>query len=265
MSKTKSTKKINKKVVLLTAISVLMTSILVLSGVGIYLKVTHKEKNPIVEVNPLDFSIDTWDGTIEAVNFNENYAGRGTKTKTINSAASFAHFIQEVNNGNDYADHTIYLNSSIDFNGQTINSIGTTEHPFKGTFDGGFYTIYNANINGEGLFGVTEDAKIKNIGLYNCNASLINKAINTNIENSFVRLGNGNIANEYISNNGNHHITNVFVDSNAEGLISKVDTNSSDEKVVTISNSYYTLGETAVKEKENEFVTEDNVIKAISV
>lgn len=44
-------------------------------------------------------------------------------------------------------------------------------NPFKGIFDGGGYEIYNLSINrsdvGVGLFGVTSNATIKNIGLVN--------------------------------------------------------------------------------------------------
>ena len=256
-------KKMNKKkVILLTAISVLLTAVLTLSGVGIYLHFNKKE-NP-AKVNPLDFSIDKWDGkTVDGLNFNENYASRGLKTKTINSVSSFIHFIQEVNSGNSFEDYTVYLNVSIDLEGNLIDTIGTAEHPFKGTFDGGFYTIYNANINGDGLFNRTENATIKNIGLYNANTNLINTAVNTNIENVFVRLGTGLIANEFISNNGKNTIKNSFVDSNAEGLINKLDTNNSSENTVEISNCYFTNGEASIKEKVGEtFTFEEKVIKA---
>lgn len=252
------------KITLLSIGAVLLSAIMVLSGVGIYLKVAHKDKAPIVEVNPLDFSIDKWDGTSSALNYHENYANRGVRTKTINSASSFIHFINEVNSGYTYENYTIYLNTSIDLQGKTINSIGTEENPFKGTFDGGFYTIYNANINGNGLFAHTDDATISNVGLYNCNTNLIDKAVNTNIENCFIRLGNGNLANEYVSNNGKHYIKNSFVDSNAEGLVTKLNSEISSEHLVSISNSYYTLGEKAIVNASlGSFVYEDKVIKPV--
>ena len=58
----------------------LLAAIMVLSGVGIYFKITRKEK-AVENVNPLDFSVDTWDGKVSGVSFNEAYAGRSTKTK----------------------------------------------------------------------------------------------------------------------------------------------------------------------------------------
>ena len=257
------TKKMSKKKIwMLSIMSVLMSAVLALSGVGIYLKLSHKEKAPAV-VNPLDFSVDAWDGkTVDGLNFTNNFAGRGYLTKTINSAASFMHFVNEVNNGFSFKNYVVYLNSSIDLNGHKIDSIGTEEHPFEGKFDGGHYTIYNANVNGNGLFGATNNAEIKNIGLYNANTNLIDKAINTNIENTFVRLGNGNIANEFISTNGPHSIKNSFVDSNASGLINKLDTNSTSEAEVSIINCYYTNENLINNEVGQIFTTQEKAIKA---
>ena len=257
--------KLNKKtkITLLTIGAVLIAAIMVLSGVGIYFKITHKEK-PVENVNPLDFSIDSWDGTVSGVNFNEAYAGRSTQTKTINSASAFAHFVQEVNNGNSFENYTIYLNSNIDLKGKTIDSIGTSENPFKGIFDGGHYTIMNANINGDGLFGHTEFATIKNVGLYNANTNLINIAINSNVENVFVRLGNGLLVNEFISNIPyDGYVKNSFVDSKANGLIGKINTSNTSDCFVIIQNCYYTNGEKAIAEEVGDvYVTETNVIKA---
>ena len=239
------------KISFLTLGAILLATIMVLSGVGIYLKFNHKEKGQTTEVNPLDFSIDTWDGNVSGVSFNEAYAGRSVKTKTINSAQAFAHFINEVNGGNSFEGYTIYLNNSINIAGREINSISGI---FKGTFDGGHYTIMNAKIKGNALFENTENATIKNVGLYNANVSLINTAINTNVENVFVRLGNGILVNEYISNNGEHFIKNSFVDSEANGLIGTIDTNNSNENAVTIENCYYTQGETAIAEEVGEVI-----------
>ena len=81
------------RVTLVTIGAVLIALVLSLSAVGLYFKLSKKDYTaPPAEVNPLDFSINTWDGTVSGVNFNEAYAGRGAKTKTINSASAFAHF-----------------------------------------------------------------------------------------------------------------------------------------------------------------------------
>ncbi|MBQ8615663.1 MAG: hypothetical protein IJ415_03765, partial [Clostridia bacterium] len=250
------------KIILTTVGAVLIALILSLSAVGLYFKLSKKDTTPPAEVKPLDFSIDTWDGTISSASFNEAYAGRSTQTKTINSASAFAHFVKEVNNGNSFENYTIYLNSNLDLNGKTINSISGT---FKGVFDGGHYTIMNANIKGNALFENVENATIKNVGLYNCsfsqNGALVGKAINTNVENVFVRLGNGKLINEYISNNGEHTIKNSFVDNNSNGFIGTVDASASTENAVTIENCYFTTGDIAVMQKIGA-VTEVNVIKA---
>ena len=257
----KSLTKKQSRTLLITVGSVLLALILVLSGVGIYFKISHKEKTPPAEINPLDFSVDTWDGTVSASSFNEGYAGRSVKTKTINSASAFAHFINEVNNGNSFEGYTVYLNSNIDFKNKKIDPIGTQTNPFKGTFDGGHYTLLNANINGTALFENTENATIKNVGLYNSNASLINIAVNTNIENTYVRLGEGKLVEEYISNNGKHEIKNSFVDNEGTGFVGKLSTDDSQENEVTISNCYFTTWDNAILERVGEcFVVENKVI-----
>ena len=247
------------KITMITLGAILIACVLALSGIGLYFKLNHKPKGPTLQVNPLDFSVDAWDGkTVDGLNFNGNYAGRGIQTKTINSAASFVHFINEVNNGNTFENQKVYLNKSIDLKGYTIDSIAS----FKGTFDGGHFTILNANINSTALFTQTENAAIKNVGLYNSNVNLVDKAINTNISNCFVRLGNGLLVNEYVSNNGPHYIKNSFIDTQAKGFIYKIDTNSSNENTVSISNCYFTNGEIAIKESVgNTFVETENLIK----
>ena len=277
---------------LISALSFLMTAVLVLSGVGIYFHFS-KDKgkgklNPTETVKPLDWATDVWDGkTVSALDFNGNYAGRGDYTKTINSAESFIHFINEVNSGKDFKDYTIYLNSHIDLNGHTINSIGSSDKPFKGTFDGSYYTIQNAKINGTALFEYTEDATIKNIGTYNCEittsesvaAGLIRKAVNTNIENTFVRSGKitsaqnvAGLVGEYISNNGKHYIKNCFADTTLNavstlGLIYSINTNNSSQNEITIENCYYTNTESAYSIVDNiNFVDDDtNVVKATNI
>jgi len=264
------------KVLILSFGSILLASILAIAGIGVYFKLTKKDKSN-ADVNPLSFSIDTWDGsTVEATNFKQNYAGRGDLTKTINSASSFVHFINEVNNGKSFEGYRIYLNSNIDLKGNTIKSIGTENSPFKGTFDGGYYTILNANIKGTGLFGVTENATIENVGLYNATieskqaVGLIGKAVNTDVSNTYVRLGTlkSNVGvgliGEYISNNGEHYITNSFIDTNnTTALIHKLDTDNSSENQVSITYCYNTQTETvATEEVGTAFTYEEEVIKA---
>ncbi len=266
-------------VLALVAVALALTGVLIYSGLK-----QDKDKNDggsksTIIVNPLSFSIDAWDGkTVNANDFKDDYAKRGSDTITIDSAASFIHFVNQVNNGVNYANTTIYLNTSIDLQGHTINSIGTSEHPFFGTFDGGYYTIYNANINGNGLFGTTENAEIKNVGLYNCNirsfdvaqddivGGLIGKATNTNITNTFVKgtiNGNkvGGLVGEYVSSNGEHAISNSFVDAsiNAKeigGLVHTTNVNNSNESQKSIVQCYYMVGESEIYVKIGNCYTE---------
>ena len=267
------------KIVFIPVVSALIAIALTITGVFVYLNL-KKEKDKggnlnTVNPNPLSFSIDAWDGkTVNTNDFKDNYAERGNNTITIDSAASFIHFVNQVNNGENYDNTTIYLNTSIDLQGNTINSIGTEAHPFKGTFDGGFYTIYNANINGNGLFGETENAEIKNIGLYNetitttseASGGLIGKATNTNISNTFVKgtiNGNkvGGLVGTYISNNGEHTISNSFVDANINakeigGLIHTANINVSNVNQKSFTQCYYMTGEKEVYFTNGNYDTE---------
>ena len=107
------------KVWLIAAGTVLLATILVLSGVGIYFKFGKKD-SPKLEVieNPLDFSIDAWDGkTVNDKEFAKGFAGRSDETITIDSAASFVYFVNQVNAGESFEGKKIYLNKSIDLNG----------------------------------------------------------------------------------------------------------------------------------------------------
>ena len=247
------------KVWLISLQAILLSVVLAATGVGIYFKLNQKKKAVEDLGHPLSFSIDAWDGkTVNALEFTENFAGRGERTKTIDSAASFVYFAKEVNAGKSFEGYTVYLNKNIDLKGFSINSIGSEENPFKGRFDGGYYTILNADINGNGLFGVTDGAEIANVGVYNAKVDttgvaggLIAKAINTNISNCFVRAGkiesdvtSGGLVGEYISNNGPHSISNSFshVDGDVETLIASLDCNNSSENAVDILNCYNAEG-----------------------
>ncbi|MCL2045428.1 MAG: dockerin type I domain-containing protein [Oscillospiraceae bacterium] len=81
--------------------------------------------------------------------------------------------------GNDPAfplDGDYYMTSSIDFSGTEWIPIGSYDNPFIGVFDGQGNIINNLTISGEvdyaGLFGVAQDATIRNIKLENTNISI---------------------------------------------------------------------------------------------
>ncbi|HJD05328.1 MAG TPA: hypothetical protein IAB72_00415, partial [Candidatus Onthoplasma faecipullorum] len=304
------TKKTTKKSTILTlriATAVLLSLIVVLTGVGIYFAFNKKgPSEPEAVVNPLDFATDTWDGETEDNSeflSGEQLGNRGEHVYTINSASSFVYFVNLVNDENRakeynyFKDYTIYLNSNIDLAGHSIQSIGKqvtdgdiTTSTFQGTFDGAYYSILNANIVGNGLFGYVENATIQNVGLYNATidstetytGGIAGTAINTNISNVYVRLGStkgstvGGLVGSYISTNGTHTITNSFVDNTLIGdrvgtLIGYLDTNHTSQNAVTISNVYYTQNTNPVNSLyfegtlEENFVTLTNVIYATDI
>ena len=71
-----------------------------------------------------------------------------------------------------FADVTVKLGGNIDLKNMNWAPIGNWENTFEGTFDGQGYTISNLYINasemeGVGLFGVTQKATIKNVCIEN--------------------------------------------------------------------------------------------------
>ena len=253
------------RLTLTISLSVFLTVLLVLSGIGIYFVVkSDKFKNPEARVNPLAFSVDAWDGRSSSdADFISNLANRGEKTKTIDSAESFAYFVNQVNRGSSFEGYTIYLNKNIDLNGHTMPSIKN----FKGTFDGGYYTILNGYFYEGALFKNTDGAVIRNLGLYNCNfrdAGLINTAVNTNIEDVFVRLGNiegtntAGLVGKFVSNNGEHHIKNSFVDTKVLNAFFAEADIKDENNLVTINTCYYTNSQYAYVNGEN--IKPENIV-----
>lgn len=278
---TKITKK-STKVVITSVVTFLMTAFFALTGLAIGLSLKPKKGETLAQVNPVLWSIDKYDGSepnsINWLNGN-SFAHRGSKTYTINSAESFLKFV-EIANGNAAAEYdyfkgyTIYLNKNIDMNGYTVESIGkkivdssnNTISSFQGVFDGSYYTIRNAVFQGNGLFGYTQNATIKNIGLYNCKidsteeyvGGILGEGFNTAIENCYVRLGSINsnkiaagLAGKITVDRGKNAelpkavIANSFADTtiNANsvgGLVGEiVSANNSADNYAKVENCYY--------------------------
>lgn len=127
-----------------------------------------------------DADYDTWDGTSDTSWYN------GADTEfVITTAEQLAGFAELVDGGETFEDKTVKLGNDIDLyvtdeNGEAIpfEPIGSyrKDTPFKGNFDGQGYTISNMSQNtwaldngynygdlGLGLFGLVEDANIKNL------------------------------------------------------------------------------------------------------
>lgn len=121
-----------------------------------------------------------WDGSI-AESFDDG-DGSEASPYQIATAAQLAYFAQQVNAGKNYSGEYFKLTVDIRLNDTSnwtswdtvspMNSwtpIGTKSNNFKGTFDGQGHVIIGIYTNTEdsyqGLFGCTENATIKNVGV----------------------------------------------------------------------------------------------------
>lgn len=101
----------------------------------------------------------------------------------ISSADELSYMAKMINSGELISSNiTIRLTKSIELSNKYFTPIGTTNNPFKGTFDGNSYEIKNLTVDGDskyveangsesysnefgGLFGVINNATIKNVGI----------------------------------------------------------------------------------------------------
>ena len=120
-----------------------------------------------------EYPIDTWNGDIGDL---ASATDEDSKTVTIDSGKLLAALAKSVNGGKDYNGYTIKLTKNLDLNGNEWTPIGkrikdaagnTTVIPFKGTFDGGNFSVTNMKItdyNGyAAFFGAVDGAIIKNL------------------------------------------------------------------------------------------------------
>lgn len=288
------------KIAIISCLAFFLVAIIAIASVGIYASRNRRQPNVIEVVNPISWSIDEWDGESASDSewyYSSSFGDRGSYEFTIDSAESFIYFVNLVNDPARSAEYdyfrgyTIYLNRSIDLKGHTIESIGkrlntlSDSCTFQGTFDGSYYTIYNANIEGNGLFGFVENATIRNIGLYNCTINsteeytggIVGYAVNSQISNTYVRLGSvngtdvvGGIVGQILSTSGMYGVEYSFADTtlNGEivgGIVGFGNANHSSMNNVDVGNSYYT-GEYKVYGKtDSDFVSYGNIIKANNI
>ena len=89
----------------------------------------------------------------------------------ISSAEGLAWFARLVNQGDSFAGKTVVLTNSLDLSAHQWVPIGTSQHPFAGTFDGKGNTISGMTMAVSeavplaGLFGVVSTAAIQNVVL----------------------------------------------------------------------------------------------------
>lgn len=86
----------------------------------------------------------------------------------IGTLSELSDFVAAVNNGNDFEGKNVVLTADITLGGESNEwtAIGTTEHPFKGTFDGNNHIVsglYIASGSQVGFFGVVNGGTVKNL------------------------------------------------------------------------------------------------------
>ena len=136
---------------------------------------------------------------------------------TISSAADLLSFRDSVNSGNTYEGQVVTLTSQLDLSSIDWTAVGTEEHPFKGTFNGGGNTITGLNASGNGkyvgLFGYSE-GDIKNLDVITSQDGIKQTYTEENLEKMRTYAGiiaaysTGNIENctadGYISSSNNY-------------------------------------------------------------
>ena len=110
--------------------------------------------------------------TVNAVQGNSSISNVEEDVTYIYTENDLRLLAMDVNRGNSYKNEVIKLMQKIDLGNREWTPIGTSENPFKGSFDGQDYTISNLNVGEEGtsnvgLFGYTTDGVIKNIHIHN--------------------------------------------------------------------------------------------------
>ena len=133
------------------------------------------------EWDPSDdkYDVEVWDGKSMVAPLDED----NDNIYEIERPSEFAWLAAAVNGtletraveADNFSGKTFVLTRDIDLGGNEWTPIGSSNHIFKGTFDGQGHTIANLLITGNnsnvGLFGVTHDGEIKNFTLENAKVS----------------------------------------------------------------------------------------------
>ncbi len=92
-----------------------------------------------------------------------SFAAADAQVTTINTAAQWNTFAAQVNAGDTYEGVTVTL--AADLSGTSLTSVGTAEHPFEGTFNGGNHEILNLRISAAGTENVTYLGLFGHVGM----------------------------------------------------------------------------------------------------
>jgi len=168
---------------------------------------------------------DIWDGITATAypNADEADAGTAANPYEIFTPEHLAYLAQQVNAGTNYAGKYFKLMNDINLGNQNWTRIGdTSNHAFKGTFDGDGHTISNLYVTGStgynGLFGYAA-ATIKNLTLDG------NVNVTKAVAAAFVAYASGNLTFENCAFSGDISVeasadsasTGVFVGGNWNG------------------------------------------------
>ena len=162
------------------------------------------------------------------INADEQSAPESSYSRTaLFSVDDFNDLSEYVNAGGESEDLVITIEKELNFNYGEFIPLGTSEHPFRGVFDGQGFRMLQINIEGNsdyvGVFGKTENAIIKNIEIAYSNfegnnyvGALVGYAYATEIINVFT----SEVTISGVSNTGDliGYSNNIFEISSAEDL-----------------------------------------------
>ena len=128
----------------------------------------------------------------------------------------------------DFSGIRLVQTKNIDFGGQYITSLGTEKTPFKGYYDGQYYTISNFviggvinNISNVGFFGYVENAEINNVTLLDgeiTGFSNVGGVVGYANNSTLTRLGNYNVKVTSVNRSRSNNIFVWTIDSELVAL-----------------------------------------------
>ena len=116
------------------------------------------------------------DGTDEVTHLSQAEVEKLVKEEGYTNITSKEQFLEIFQNGGIDLNGKYILSCDVDLSGIDWKSVGNSDSPFKGVFNGNGYSIDNLTINvtnddaqNVGFFGVTENATIENVSFTNAN------------------------------------------------------------------------------------------------
>ena len=173
-------------------------------------------------------------GSLNVIVDNE-FSGEGTKENPykISSLHELYGLSLEVRNGKNFESCYFVLTNDIDFGGYSLETIGETNNPFSGNFNGNGYRIKNAKMISSspytiGLFGEINNANISNLIVENISFDGSIKQTNIGV----IAKANNSVIDSVVVSDINMNITPMY-NLTIGGLVSVLNNSS-------LSNSYIT-------------------------